>query len=736
MDILRQQERDALAPLFLRFDQLYKDYFEMVEKVNQQDNLSEWYERYCAEVKREDLEYIIYKASVNELQLLLTSTHSKSLQIPPGLQDNTLAQFIFKKKCTENLEYLIYAKQCEPYVVATDKWQAAPRDKEAMQRLIAEGKRQFTKMHSHYMRLRYAYQIIRLAHYAGEYGQTLALYEELIPKIDKQNSRWGDSIIPWWIMGHRAGALRKLGDNVQASYLYSLIFQHCPSRRASALQSFFIKDDEEWQECFRLCRSDEERAALYTIRSSGAGSKALEDMEKIYQLTPLNRDLEVLLVQEIRKIERNLLGLEFNSRKAENKRYYKVPAPNIGKYVIDMQKFARKVRQEGKVERPELWRIAEGYLEFLAGDFYAAEKTFAEAGREVSDKVLKEQLQVFQMALKIAAFERLTPEVETFAFDLINNNKLYKTYRSFPNFLRDKMAWLYTQSQQEGLAFLCHRPLNALRPNPEIKLLDNLIATAMNASPSRFERMLLEGSPLNTLLDMKATLLMSRGEMEAAFEIYKRIPVGEWDNFNLFNPFQETFKDCIRCANQNSQGLSGYLNKGELLQELLNLEYKAKSDLDGAAQHYYKLGLAYYNMSYFGYSWKVMDYFRSGATWAQLHKPKYSEGDSRVFEYRGFPYGNRENTGLGRALYFFEKARLLATTPELAAKAAFQAARCDQKIYFQSPEYQPEPCCNRIPRLAETSLVNFSRLKEQYRDTEFFKMIVKECKYLEVYVSK
>ncbi len=738
MDILQPEDKGTLASVFMRFDQLYKDYFETVEKENQKDNLSEWYERYCGQIKREDLAYIIYKAPIGELELLLTATRSKSLQIPPNLQDNTLAHFIFKKKCTENLEYFIYTKQCEPHVTATEQWQAPPRNKENMQRLIAEGKRQFSKTNSHYIRLRYAYQIIRLAHYAGEYEQTLALYDELIPKVDKQDSRWEESIIPWWIMGHRAGALRQLGDNVQASYLYSLVFQHCPGRRASAFQSFYIKTDEEWQDCLRLCHSDEERATLYAIRASGKRSKALSDMERIYELSPQNRHLEVLLVQEIRKMERNLLGLEFNSRKEENKKYYQLPAPGTGKYVIDLQKFARKARQEGKVERPELWRLAEGYLEFLAGDFYAAQRTFVESGEELKDKTLRDQLQAFQLALKIASFEKPSPEVDSLAFDLIRNSNLYRSYQSFPDFLKDKMAWLYNNYDQKGKAFLSQRPLSDLRPNPQIDLLEDLIATALKPNQTRFERLLMENNPLEALLDIKATLLMSRGEIEAAFETYRRMPVGSWDDFGQFNPFRETFKDCISCYQRatDTLSLSDFLNKGELLQKLLDLEYKAKAGLEGAPLNYYRLGLAYYNMSYFGYSWKAMDFFRSGSTWTQLHQSKLAEGDSRVYDYRKFPYGNRENTGLSKALYFFEKSRLLAATPELAARAAFQAARCEQKIFFQSPEYKPEPCCNQIPRLPEEYLVNFSRLKLQYQDTEFYRQIIKECKYFAVYAQK
>lgn len=737
MSILKQQEREALAPLFMRFDKLYQDYFQAAETANRNDNLAEWYERFCGEVEPEDLAFIIYKAPTQDLDLLLTATESKSLQIPVDLRDNTFAQFVFEKKCTETIEYLIFAKRCEPHVIATDPWQAPPRDEDAMQRLIAEGKIFFKNTKSPYIRLRYAYQIIRLAHYAGEYEQVLDLCDDLLPKVDRKGSRWSESIIPWWIEGHKAGALRSLGDNVQASYRYAQIFQHCPGRRASAYQSFFIKTNEQWEECLRLCQSDAERATLFAIRAFNPASKALEEMEKIYEIDPKSEYLEALLVQEIRKMERNLLGLEFNSDKAKNKRYHGIPEAYAGKYVIDLQKFVRKCRQEEQVIRPQLWLLAEGYLEFLAGDFYAAEKTFREASRQVSDKILKEQLAVFQLALQIASFEKPSQEVETLAYDILKDNELYRTYRSFPDFLKDKMTWLYEEYRQQGKAFLSQHPLKDLKPNPQEDLLDDLLAVALKPDPTSFERLLMEDNPASDLLDIKATLLMGEARLEAAAETFKRIPANLWDNYGQYNPFRETFRDCVNCYQQtDTLGLSAYFNKGELIQELIDLEYKAKGDLDGAALHYYKLGLAYYNMSYFGYGWKAMDYFRSGSTWSKLHQAKAAEGHGKVYGHWQYPFGNRENTDLSRAFYFFEKARQLATSPELGAKAAFQAARCEQKIFFQTPAYKPEPCCNRIPRLPEEYLVNFSRLKEQYRNTQFFEMIVKECKYLEVYVSK
>lgn len=737
MDILRQQEQVALAPLFMRFDKLYGNYFETVEKANQDDNLTEWSLRFCGDVTKEDLAYVIYKAAGSELDLLLTATKSKSLQVPVNLQGNTFAEFVFEKKCTETLEYLLFAKQCEPHVVANDRWQAPPRDREAMQSLIAEGQRQFKRTKSAYIRLRYGYQVIRLAHYAGQYEQVLSLYDDLLPKIDKKMARWSESIIPWWIEGHRAGALLKLGDNVQASYLYTLIFQHCPGRRASAYQSFLIKTDEEWAACLRLCQSDEERATLYAIRAAGAESKALEEMQQIYDINPKNELLEGLLVQEMRKMERNLLGLEFNDEKERNKRLYKIPKPYAGKYVIDLQHFVRKCRQEGRVQRSELWFLAEGYLEFLAGDFYAAQQTFEAVEPKLTNKALQEQLAIFQLALKIASFEKPDAETEQFAYNLITDDKRYRQYKSLPDFLQDKMAWLYLQNRQPGKAFLSEHPLSDLLPNPQLDILDNLIATALNSEQSDLERMLLNGNPLHTLLDIKATLLMSKGQFEAAMETYKRMPTENWEDFGQYNPFRETFKDCISCyLKPDSAGLSSYYNKGELITQLLDLDYKSKGDLEGAAKHYYQLGMASYNMSYYGFAWKTMDYFRSGSTWSKLHKAKAEEGDSRVYDYWKYPFGNRENTGLGRALFYFEQARTLATTPELAAKAAFQAARCEQKIYFQSVQFKPEPCCNRIPRLPEDYQRNFAILEQQYSNTAFYQQIIKECKYFAVYAAK
>ena len=731
-NILEKKEGEAQVPVVGTFDQFYGNYFAKKDSLNINENLAEWQERYCGLVKKEDLEFIVYKSSITDLELLLTNTHSKSLQVPNRLKGNSFAEYVWENKCTENVEYLIFAKRCEPHVISGDTWQTPKRDVKAMQELMEEGQRHFNRSKSHYMKLRYAYQVIRLAHYGRLYEETLQLYDKLVPKIDRHDSRYDESIIPWWIEGHRAGALMALKRRAEASYLYAKIFRYCPGRRQSAYLSFSIRTDAEFADCLKLCQSDEERAMLYAIRASNPKSKGVEEMAAIYRLDPLSPQLEPLLLQEVRKVERQLLGLKFNSRRTENKTQYGVPTKGIETYAIDLQTFVRKVREEAKVARPNLWLIAEGYLEFLASDFYAAEKTFLEASRKVEDKTLKEQLDVFLLAMEIAKFEKPTAQVEELAYEIIKENKLYRRYPDFSGYLRDKMRYLYEEAGLDSKALLTHSKLDVLKVNPEPDMVDELMAVKQKPNLPQFERMLTERFTLSDLLDMKAIYLMSVGQLEAASQMYQRIPATEWAKYGEYNPFIDNFQDRVHIdKSRDTMTQTVNLNRGDLIKTLLELEFRAKGDLEKAPVYYYKLGLAFYNMSYFGYEWRAMDYFRSGSTWDKLNRSKRG-----VYDHWQYLLGNRENTDVSRALFYFEKARLFAKTDELKAKATFQAARCEQKMYFVSDRYQPPPCCNNIPTLPDDYLYNFDRLKTEYAHTDFYKWVIKECKYFEVYARR
>ncbi|MCB0550175.1 MAG: hypothetical protein KDD19_21580 [Phaeodactylibacter sp.] len=707
------------APFFVDFDALER-YYERKGNPQIQGNIEEWYERFCEVPRFQDIGVLVYQASSSDLEQLEAAIRSPSVPISYFLRENSFAQYLHRKKCVETVRYLTFAKQCEPFVVRSDAWKDAPNTaRQRRQGLIDEGLEAFRRTKSHYIRLRYAYQLIRLAHYNKEYRQVLELYDFLMPKIDND-----PSIIEYWIMGHKAGALLALGDRVEAAYLFSRIFENCPSKRESAYRSFSVKTDEEWKACLLRCQNDQERATLYAIRANNPNSKLAVEMNNIYSLAPDSPYLPLLLIQEMKNLEKHLLGVSFNDKRRRNERYYGIPSKDAGKRVIELQRFVSQVLNEGLIDDVVLWRLAEGYLSFLSGNYYDARAAFNQA-RKVAAKgsFLDEQLRVFELALQISSYQAISDSMENQVAYIRQIEDLYEKYEDFTDFTDDKMYQLYSQNGFVGKAFLFQHKVSELRPNPQPDILDELISVCNKPNRTKLEDQLVaqgDSTFLYQLLDMKATYLMNNYQFEAALETMKMMPRVEWDNYGLYYPFIERINDCVHCKGWPDN--ISPLNKGELLERLLELEYEAKAGTGNTAWNFYQIGLALYNMSYFSYSWKAMDYYRSGSS---LNLANLRDGDEVIDDPR-FPYGNREHLDCGQARYYFERARLATDSLNFAAKATFMAAKCERNEYY----------VNRWREGSVQTFENFNLLLQTYSGTAHFQTFLEECKYFKAYALR
>jgi len=711
-------EDGPYAPYFLKFDQLYENY-QQESEVQVDENLAEWQEIFCQLAKVKDIQELIYNTSVEDLETVKTAIKSKNYPLPARLNRNSFARHLERNECNETIDYLIFAKTCEPHVTYQGGWDVPKRDIITMKNLIASGRRMFRKTKSNYIKLRYAYQLIRLAHYVQEYELVLELYDSLLPKTDTKKSILFD-----WILGHKAGALYHLGEKVEAAYLYALIFQNSKSKRASAYQSFKIQTDEQWKACLLLCQSNQERATLYALRANTEESKAAEEMAEIYQLDPLNPNLELLLVKEMRKLEKDFLGIDFNDKKRDNKRFHKIPRQEANTYLVGLEKFIIQCVKENKVANKELWQLAQGYIEYLSGDLYAANTTFTELSKTIKKPRLKEQLDIFKLAHQITDYDGIDAEEEDEIVEVIKDNPIYKTQADFQDFINDKFAHEYKKAGTPGKAFRCHFNIQDLKPHPQEDIIEDLLELCQKEEKTKFERALItnpDGNSIeNDLLDMKGTLLLLEGKPEAALEVLKRIPRNEWDKYQ-FNPFVDHITDCIECPLEDTI----VYNKVTLIERIFELEYKAKSDFEKGPIYYYLLGLAHYNMTYFGNSWKAMDFFRSGGNW------EYRK--LGIFKHWFFPYGNQENHDCTKALEYFEKARVLTKNRELAARASFMAAKCEQNAYFTSKDCAYTGYRNEIPTPPTEYRKYFGLLKAEYADTEFYQQAIEECKFFKAY---
>lgn len=708
------------APFYIEFGHLYKRYFKPGEAAQEDENLQEWYERFCEGPTIADLRQVIYDASIYDLQSIRTQIAAGGGLLSGLGGGNSFLRYLRRYTCTDVVDYLIFAKECqEVLAVPTNTWQGTPqRNSVAMRERITEAKRGFLATESHFLKLRYAYQAIRMAHYLKDYQLTLDLCDYYLPKIDND-----PSIIEYWIMGHKAGALQAMGRIPESAYLYSRVFDRSAGKRESAFRSFRINTDEEWRSCLLMCRDNHERATLYALRAHGDNARLLEEMEHIYALEPTHEALELLLLREVQQLEKDLLGAEFNQHLPNNKRKFGIPRAYAGQRVIDLQVFVRKAIKQGRVARPELWKIAEGYLEVLAGNYYFAARTFDKVGALDINDTLRSQLQVFRLVLDILALDRINDETERRVARL-REQETYRQFLDFPRLTRDKLRNLYEQSGQMGKAFLLDHELAHMKANPELDIINDLLTLCRKDRPNVLEKSLIAkpggGTIEYDLLNIKSGIFMQQGQLGAALQSFKEMPATEWDNYGVFSPFVDRLRDCIKCPLPDT--LQVY-NKAELIQEMIDLESKAIAEPDPnlAAVRFYRLGLAYYNITYFGHAWQVADAFRSSNSVQRVLRNK----GQQVFSHPDYPLGNREYFDCSRARYFFEKARVVATEPEIGARATFMAARCEANAYYtQGPPGQVQ------------TFDNFSILKNSYGQTQFFSRIVTECKYFQAYTLK
>lgn len=704
---------------FLRFDDFYHSY-ELSDSVRNTSNLQEWNTIFCDAFYEKEIKEIVY-GKIENIEAIQLASKKKKKKLSLRLSRNSFARHLVDNQCTETIDYLLFAKSCEPYVTrSANVWDSPKRDAVDMKALIYEGERVFLKLKSNNLKLRYAYQLIRLAHYAGDNAMALDLYDRLLPRIDPV-----ESIVYNWILAHKAGALARSGKNVEAAYLFSLVFDQSVSKREAAFQSFSIRNEKEWQQCMLLCQSDHERATLHAMRASEPHSKPVNDMRAIYALDSKNDNLELLLAKEIKKLEKDFLGTAFNRYRKDNEKYHKIPRKQSTADLIDLTQFVIQVGKERKVRRPELWRLAEGYLLYLSNDLYAADQVFKNVEKILVNEQLKEQLAVFRLALKITNYQDIDKAKEQEIVQIIKKNDLYKKYPEFEKFVNDKLAYEYLQAGHAGKSFRMHYTLEAIKPNPQANIINDLIAIALDPEKSKFDKILTtnkDGTEIvDDLLDIKGVMLWNSGAAAAALEAFKQVPVAQ-RGANRFNPFIERAKICVHCKQPDSLLI---YNRPGILERIFELEFKANSDYSNSALYFYQLGLAHFNLSYYGPSWNAMDYFRSGGNW------RYAKSD--VFEHWYFPFGNKENHDLSKAKSYFEKVLEVSKDRERSARATFWLARCDWLTYTTSSEYKGSLYSDQLPNLPPEYRVYYQQLALDYADTDFYNWVIKECDYFKAY---
>jgi hypothetical protein len=403
--------------------------------------------------------------------------------------------------------------------------------------------------------------------------------------------------------------------------------------------------------------------------------------------------------------------------------------------LLNLQKFVRQITREKKYPNLKLWRGIEGYLELMAGDRYAAEKRWDRLEDDLDDdepyeKALLKQIKIWRCLLEIMNFDPNASGADA-QFYAIMEYEAFKLNPAFEPFLRQWVSAAYAGAGHPGKAILVAWPPNSIALNPRVEVYDDLLRLSEASNPILMVKtMQIDTNPDRVkayLLELKGAYFLSQGKPEAAVAIMRTISQVEAAKMPKFTPFREKVGEKVHRVVSDSL----LLNRLEIAEKILDLEFRAKTaEALGdsmAAAWWYRIGVAYYNMSYFGYEWEATDSYRSGYNQLRL-------AQGPVFSLAGSPEGNRENTDMSVPLSYFEKALAASQkNPEIGARAAFMAARCRQKQWFCDPACAYRPGTGMIPDLPEDYFRHYSLLVNDYSGTKFYNAIVKECKWLAVY---
>lgn len=746
-------EEPSYRPFFFTFQYYYDEW--QGEQISQDENLTEWSAYFNGKCNNEDLTHVVYKSSIEDLKAVIAG------KTPSNASSNSLYQLMLSNPDAEFLNYMIYAKSCEPY--ATEKrqfdwWEGTLDVDESYytdaESLIKKGLAAFSLCKSDFLKLRYAFQIVRMARYAYKWERAIQLYEQLMPEVKQVNS-----FIQYWTREHYAGALYNAGKKTEANYHFAQIFDQCPSRRMPAYKSFKIKDDAEWSSVLAMCKNADEKAALYAIRAIDPINNGVQEMKEIYKLTPKSKHLNFLLIREIQKLEYELLGADYNhlrknmSHTAYDPKTYDayVDFPRKGSkvYLAELKAFVNKCAKENKIQQLQVWQLAQGYLEFIDGNHDGAMYYFRTLQRANYGETFAQQIEIFKAAVEVDQMDKVDAATEKRIakyVDLLKNREPetwgVSRIDSRANFLLDKMVALYAKSGQRTKAFLCKKhTLHELLSYPDLEVVTGLIALLdkdQAGQLNEFEKSLtkpffyqkrsewkneqyveyydgLKDDIRNMLIEMKGTAYLAKNELDKAITTYETLPAAYheqakfpddyWvsnsrERFNLshVNPFH------LYMGSEKVRNKDKTFNKLKLAKQLKRLQERIKNGEGNPARFNYLLGLLQYNMSYHGKAWRAIDYYKTSYPGDEISENLYGWSSYGDWGNQSFQYNDN-------ALAYLNQAIALATDEdrEWAAKACFVAGNCKTR------------------NGADNRKRYWDKLKKEFADTEFYDFAISEC---------
>lgn len=723
--------------LYTPYGQLY---VEPQSGSNVDSNLALWERQIDMgdELSREQLNWVVYEMSLQDIREVGRMLEgARNIRVSDEARKNPLVQRWFKGEQKAAFQYLLYAKRCEPQCIREVRYwwdESEVEDVELKLKLIKEGRVLMETETDPLFRQRYGFQLVRMAHYAGDYPQAIELFERYVRPVQQK------TYIYYRTLEQFAGVLHGMDDPNAARYFVQ-VYNELPDRREVCLRSFFFTDDEDWQTSFDRCENDEERALMYMLRALRYEGFEIEEMENIFALNPKSELLTLLMARQVNMFERGA----FPSQAAVQQ------YPDEIELEISERLFAlcEQLIMEGREEDRELFIIGKACLLLYSREFVGCRETLTQIPET---SVHHAQARLLNYVSRVSEISTLDQETEDALYtEYLADEELQHCEDLLP-FLRNKFSSVYMKQDDWAKAFLCHNEPRQLRRHLDLQIIDDLIRFQQQKDQGEFEQLLSKGLSLNELYELKGSWYMQRNRLKEAIEQFDQLNRNfaisslynganiyrnsEWYTEYVFaGNVKHHFDTNIQSQSDDlfkSLGLRGKVtDKKALCQTMLDLEQRARENPNEAALIYYVLGCAWNNMSPYGWYRNIMyhretndyvsDYECNGQEWAFPLSMKHLD---RLHYY---------NPGI--ALRYFDQSKQASSDREWKARCTFYMA---EVMLYANPSMQSYSwgCVAESEYQHEHARYQYKLYDElinEYGDTRFYDEVLHECGFLLAY---
>lgn len=607
-------------------------------------------------------------------------------------------RYLMQPQARDLYQYLRLSKKVEQIAVDNDPWDEQSPPAVSINNVIKEIKDEYNVAKDPFIRLRAAFQLIRLYSYTGQTGELNKAYDNWVGPVNSNS----------WI---KTAALYQKAINAQGpekNYLLSLVFDRGSYNRVHCLVRFNTRSMDA---TMKLAHNRHEQNVLLAMKAFNYPGRSLEDIRRIYSSEPDYKELPFLLLREINKVEDWLVTMRVtdfgasatgdNSMEDKKSEDVEVTYRSDQVYAKNLYTFLDGMIA-GQKTNNSLLHLYASRLALLNKDRAASERHLVAAAR-AKDLPLNRRTQLRINRFLLHLEDGFGPKTEEEFMSLINTP--LKKLGVYDGDIMKNQLTLYTArklirsgDRARGLMLLArtNRALGDLPFGAYKKVYQEMeeqandadytamIAILDKADKSPFEKFLSRkviASPLDHygwyteddhqrltrqhLLDYKASWYIRHHRLEEAYAVLKQLPDSFWQGsasaqYIGGDPF---VRSVYRSYTVRPEDKSSF-NKKQVIGEMIRLEQLARSQPKKAGECYYQLANAWYNMTYFGSDWQIV-------------RQWWSIGELEVFDKNlAWSEFNNDYYGCQQAKKYYDLAVIATKDKKLAVRSFFFSQEC------------------------------------------------------------